>query len=41
MRQVRDATAGILDNVTLSMVTRNIDEAKAAIEPEEPLMYYI
>lgn len=41
MRQVRDATAGILDNVTLASVTQNIADAKAALEPEEPLMYYI
>lgn len=41
MRQVRDATAAILDNVTLAEVNKNIDEAKAALEPEEPLMYYI
>ncbi|HEU0121644.1 MAG TPA: Rrf2 family transcriptional regulator [Bryobacteraceae bacterium] len=41
MRQVRDATANILDNVTLAEVNQNIDTAKAALEPEEPLMYYI
>lgn len=41
MRQVRDATANILDNVTLAEVNKNIDTAKAALEPEEPLMYYI
>lgn len=41
MRQVRDAVAAILDNVTLSDVTNRMEEARAAIEPEEPLMYYI
>ena len=41
MRQVRDATAGILDNVTLLDVTQRMEQARAEIEPEEPLMYYI
>lgn len=41
MKQVRDATAGILDNVTLAEVEKRISVAKAEVEPGEPLMYYI
>jgi len=40
MREVRDATAGILDNVTLEQICRKVDEARAAAEPAE-LMYHI
>ena|SRR5579883_73211 len=44
MREVRDATAAILDNTTLLDVCRRVDQARAAAAPEpdsEPLMYYI
>jgi Rrf2 family protein len=43
MRQVRDATATILDNTTLAQVCRRVDEARAQhdAEQEGALMYYI
>lgn len=44
MRQVRDATAAILDRTTLAQVCRRVDDARAtelqSAEPET-LMYYI
>jgi Rrf2 family protein len=40
MRQVRDATAGILDNTTLAEICKRSDDARAALEPFE-LMYHI
>jgi Rrf2 family protein len=40
MREVRDATAGILDNITLAMACARVDDARAAQEPCEP-MYHI
>lgn len=43
MRKVRDATAGILDGITLSQVCDYISDAKrkGEQEPESELMYYI
>jgi Rrf2 family protein len=41
MRQVRDATAGILDRTTLADVVREIDRARAQKDAGEALMYYI
>lgn len=43
MRQVRDATAAILDRTSLAQVCRRVDEARAEVEAEETeaLMYYI
>ncbi len=44
MRQVRDATAAILDNTTLAQICRREDDARASAEPqdsEQALMYYI
>lgn len=43
MRQVRDATAEILDKTTLAQVCLRIDQALAEAESEAPdaLMYYI
>lgn len=43
MRQVRDATAAILDQTTLAEVCRRVDDAKAYAEAAdgEALMYYI
>ncbi|MEJ1931397.1 Rrf2 family transcriptional regulator [Nostoc sp. NIES-2111] len=41
MRQVRDATAAILDRTTLAQVCQNIDDARAAAGEPEELMYYI
>ncbi len=40
MREVRDATAGILDNITLASACARVDDARAAQEPSEP-MYHI
>ena len=40
MRQVRDATAGILDNTTLAQICKKSDDARAEIIPPE-LMYHI
>lgn len=45
MRQVRDATAEILDKTTLAQVCRRIDDARTQADAElqnpETLMYYI
>jgi Rrf2 family protein len=41
MRQVRDAIASILDRTTLSMVVRQVDEARQKKEDLGALMYYI
>ncbi len=41
MRQVRDATAAILDRTTLAQVCLSIDEARASAGQAEALMYYI
>ncbi len=41
MKQVRDATAAILDRTTLEEVCRKIDETKELGQPKEALMYYI
>lgn len=43
MRQVRDATAAILDRTSLAQVCRRVDEARseALNEESEALMYYI
>ena len=41
MRQVRDATAQILDHTTLADVCRKVDEARYRSAPEAALMYYI
>lgn len=41
MRQVRDATAKILDNVTLEQVCRHVDQTKNKPGDEAELMYYI
>ncbi|WP_031495592.1 RrF2 family transcriptional regulator [Bryobacter aggregatus] len=41
MRQVRDATADILDRTTLADVCRKVDAAKVEAEEGEGLMYYI
>jgi Rrf2 family protein len=41
MKQVRDATAAILDRTTLEEVCRKIDETKEQCQPQEALMYYI
>lgn len=43
MRQVRDATAKILDGITLSQVCEYISEAKSkgVAQVEEEIMYYI
>lgn len=41
MKQVRDATAAILDRTTLEEVCRKIDETKEQGQPQEALMYYI
>jgi DNA-binding IscR family transcriptional regulator len=40
MRQVRDATANILDRTTLADLIRQVEAARAG-KIEEPLMYYI
>lgn len=40
MRQVRDAIAGILDNITLAEVCRQVDDARARSQYEN-LMFYI
>jgi len=40
MRQVRDATAGILDNTTLAQICKRSDTARAEVEPPE-IMYHI
>jgi Rrf2 family protein len=40
MRQVRDATANILDRTTLADLIRQVEAARAG-KCEEPLMYYI
>jgi Rrf2 family protein len=41
MKQVRDATAAILDRTTLEEVCRKIDETKEQGQSQEALMYYI
>lgn len=43
MRQVRDATAAILDRTTLAQVCRRVDDAKAQADAADgdALMYYI
>jgi Rrf2 family protein len=41
MREVRDATANILDNTTLADVCRRIDAALDETQHSEALMYYI
>ena len=43
MRQVRDATAAILDSTTLAQVCRRMDDARALADAHdgEALMYYI
>jgi len=41
MREVRDATAAILDHTTLADVNRKVDEARSEAEPGDELMYYI
>jgi len=41
MKQVRDATAAILDRTTLEEVCRKIDETKEQGQRQEALMYYI
>jgi Rrf2 family protein len=43
MRQVRDATAAILDGTTLAQVCRRVDDARANVQAEsgDALMYYI
>jgi Rrf2 family protein len=41
MKQVRDATAAILDSTTLEQVCRRIDETRERQQPEEAIMYYI
>jgi Rrf2 family protein len=40
MRQVRDAIAGILDNITLAEVCRQVDDARARSQYQN-LMFYI
>ena len=40
MRQVRDATANVLDGTTLADLIRQVGAARKNI-PQEPLMYYI
>ncbi len=41
MRQVRDATADILDHTTLTDVCKRVDAARLEAEQGEELMYYI
>jgi Rrf2 family protein len=41
MREVRDATANILDNTTLADVCRRMDNALEELQTGEALMYYI
>lgn len=41
MREVRDATAAILDRTTLADVCRRVETAEARRERHETLMYYI
>jgi len=41
MREVRDATARILDRTTLAALCRKIDEAREESAPPENVMYYI
>jgi Rrf2 family protein len=41
MREVRDAIAEILDRTTLAQICRRMDEARAAAEGGEELMFYI
>ena len=41
MRDVRNATAHILDKTTLADACRRVDEARTEAEPAEALMYYI
>jgi Rrf2 family protein len=41
MKQVRDATARILDGTTLAEVCRQVDDMKARGRVAEPPMYYI
>ncbi len=41
MRQVRDATADILDHTTLADVCKKVDAARLEAEQGEELMYYI
>lgn len=40
MRQVRDATANVLDRTTLADLIRQVEAARTK-SPREPLMYYI
>lgn len=41
MREVRDATAAILDHTTLAQVCQRVDDARAESQEGEVLMYYI
>ena len=41
MREVRDAIAEILDRTTLAQVCSRIEDARAATQGEEALMFYI
>ncbi len=41
MREVRDAVAQILDNVTLEQVCKKVDAARFGADGEEPLNYEI
>ena len=41
MRQVRDATAGVLDRTTLADLLKQVDAARAGKNKGEALMYYI
>jgi len=41
MREVRDAMAEILDRTTLAQVCARIEDARAATQGEEALMFYI
>jgi Rrf2 family protein len=41
MRQVRDATAAILDQTTLASLLRQVESARQERSRKEPLMYYI
>ena len=41
MREVRDAIAAILDRTTLAQVCRRMDDARAAADNGERLMFYI
>jgi Rrf2 family protein len=41
MRQVRDATSGVLDRTTLADLLRQVDAARSSKSRSEALMYYI